>query len=299
MRVGSLFSGIGGIDLGLERAGMEVVWQCEIDSYCRKVLAKHWPDVHCYEDVRTLDDTTPKVDIICGGFPCQPVSHAGRRKGMQDDRWLWPEFVRVIRAVRPRWVLAENVPGLLSIETGRLFGGVLRDLAESGYDAEWDCIPAAALGAPHIRERVFLIAHTDSDRDAARQQEHTPARQSTRLGADGDVAHARYGFRAPWAKGRAHESEGASRDASRRGEALANAAAERLEGPQLFGQRLSEQRGPEHQGWWATEPDVGRVAHGVPARVDRLRGLGNAVVPQVAEYVGRMIMEADASRRVR
>jgi len=155
---GSLFSGVGGIDLGLERSGMEVVWQCERDPFCRQVLNKNWPGVPCYDDVRDVDEKAPKVDLICGGPPCQPVSHAGRRKGAEDERWLWPEFVRVIRAVRPRWVLVENVPGLLSIDAGRLFGGVLRDLAESGYDADHDCISAAALGAPHIRDRVFIVA---------------------------------------------------------------------------------------------------------------------------------------------
>jgi DNA (cytosine-5)-methyltransferase 1 len=206
---------------------MEIVWQCEIDPYCRKVLAKHWPDVHCYEDVRDIDEATPKVDLICGGFPCQPVSTAGRRQVEADPRWLWPEFARVIGLLRPRYVLVENVPGLLT----KGMGFVLTDLSSLGYDAEWGCVSAAALGAPHIRNRVFVVAHAQC------------------AGLQGC--------------GKEYELQDS--------------------GSEVQTCRSS---------WWATEPNVGRVADGVPSRVDRLRGLGNAVVPQVAEYVGREIMRA-------
>ena len=221
LTVGSLFSGIGGLDLGLERAGFQVSWQVEIDDYCSRVLAQHWPDVARFRDVRDchgagtcpvahpagergrcqnrdalhegrpasevgtarLSQTArrqdgiaesdvgatgslcvghlPYVDLICGGFPCQPVSHAGRRKGKADDRWLWPEFYRIIREVRPRWALIENVRGLLSADAGRIFAGILRDLAQAGYDADWDIVSAASVGAPHLRERVFVVAHTE------------------------------------------------------------------------------------------------------------------------------------------
>jgi DNA (cytosine-5)-methyltransferase 1 len=227
----SLFSGVGGLDLGLERAGMTVVGQVEIDEFCRQVLAKHWPAVPQHDDVRTFVDwwasaVRPPVDLVCGGAPCQPVSVAGRQLAQDDERWLWPHMVDVIRAVRPRWVLLENVPGLL----GRLLGDVLGDLAAGGYDAEWDCVPAAAVGAPHLRDRVYVVAYPHSIR------------------RDG------------WSP--------------------------------VFGQRWRGQ--PEDSGWWAVEPDVGRVALRVPGRVDRLRALGNAVVPQVAEHLGRLILAADA-----
>jgi DNA (cytosine-5)-methyltransferase 1 len=163
VKVGSLFSGIGGLDLGLERAGMQVVYQVEKDPYCQKVLAKHWPTVPRYGDIKEIDfSTLPAVDLICGGFPCQPVSCAGKRQGDKDKRWLWPEFYRAICEARPRWVLVENVPGLLSVADGRLFGGILGDLARSGYNAEWDLLPAAAFGAPHLRFRLFLVAHARS-----------------------------------------------------------------------------------------------------------------------------------------
>jgi DNA (cytosine-5)-methyltransferase 1 len=159
MTLGSLFSGIGGLDLGLERAGLEIKWQVERDPYCRKVLAKHWPDVPCYEDVTTLTgEELEPVDVICGGFPCQPVSVAGTQKGTDDERWLWPEFNRLLRILRPRYAILENVPGLFTVQHGKIFGAILRDLHEGGYDAEWDCLSAADVGAPHLRKRVFIIA---------------------------------------------------------------------------------------------------------------------------------------------
>src|SRR3990167_7192103 len=136
---------------------MEVRWQVENDSFCSKVLAKHWPEVKRYGDIRTLTgEELESVDLICGGFPCQPVSVAGKRRGTEDERWLWPEFARLLRVVRPRYALIENVPGLLG------FGGmsdILRDLAGLRYDAEWSIIPAAAVGAPHLRGRVFIVAY--------------------------------------------------------------------------------------------------------------------------------------------
>lgn len=158
MIYGSLFTGIGGIDLGLDWAGMECAFQVEIEPYCRRVLQKHWPDVRRFEDVRTVGRTNlDYVDLIAGGFPCQDLSLAGKRKGEQGSRsTLWKEFYRIICDLRPRWVLAENVPGLLSANDGRFYGNILRDLAAGGYDAEWQVLPAAAFGAPHIRERVFI-----------------------------------------------------------------------------------------------------------------------------------------------
>src|SRR5437588_4892053 len=162
--VGSLFSGIGGLDLGLGRAGMSVAWQVENDPFCAAVLEKHWPGVKRYGDIREIRwEEVESVDLVCGGFPCQPVSLAGRRLGTTDDRWLWPEFARCVRTVRPRYVLVENVPGLLV----RGMGDVLGDLAACGYDAEWDCLPAAAVGAPHLRYRVFIVAYpAGTQRDA-------------------------------------------------------------------------------------------------------------------------------------
>ncbi|MBI4374078.1 MAG: DNA (cytosine-5-)-methyltransferase, partial [Deltaproteobacteria bacterium] len=156
---GSLFAGIGGFDLGLERAGMKCAWQVELGDYATRILEKHWPHVTRHRDVRECGQhNLEPVDLICGGFPCQPHSFAGMRKGSDDARDLWEEFARIIRELEPRWVLAENVPGILSTESGRYFGCILRDLATLGYDVEWECIPASVVGAPHRRERIWIFA---------------------------------------------------------------------------------------------------------------------------------------------
>ena len=192
LRVLSLFSGIGGLDLGLERAGMEVVAHSEIDPYACKVLAKHWPDVPNLGDVTAIDEW-PDADVIAGGFPCQDVSLAGKREGMKEGTrsGLWSEYARAIRSVRPRYVIVENVPGLLA---GWL-GVVLGDLATLGFDAWWDCVPAAAVGAPHRRDRVLVVAtradvapfDTDcSPMQWASQFGSEPHGDTASVGSDGD-----------------------------------------------------------------------------------------------------------------
>ena len=157
LTVGSLFSGIGGLDLGLERAGMDVKWQVEKDPYCVTVLERHWPDVKRYGDIKELDPhDLEAVDVVAGGFPCQPVSTAGKRKAQADPRWLWPDFARVLRHLRPRYAVLENVPGLFTAG----FSDVLTDLHDLGFDAEWSVVSACGVGAPHLRERLFLVAYT-------------------------------------------------------------------------------------------------------------------------------------------
>jgi hypothetical protein len=177
--VGSLFSGIGGLDLGLERAGMTVRWQSEIDPYCCRVLAKHWPHVPNLGDVKTIDwSTVEPVDLICGGYPCQPFSLAGVRRGEADPRHLWPFFRDALRHLRPRFALLENVPGHLSLGFGRVLG----DLAELGYDCEWDCIPRPPL-VPRTSVTASSLLHTPTAKanQAARRCGHAiPARGSRR-----------------------------------------------------------------------------------------------------------------------
>jgi DNA (cytosine-5)-methyltransferase 1 len=283
----SLFSGVGGLDLGLERAGMTCVAQVEIDPFCRRVLAKHWPEVPRHDDVRTcvewwMGEPRSAVDVVCGGFPCQPVSVAGRRLAQADERWLWPAAWAVIRDLRPAYAILENVPGLL----GRGMGDVLGDLAEIGYDAEWDCVPAAAVGAPHRRDRIFVVAYPGRESGRA-QPEPEPGRGGEAVagddGAVGFVANAT-GLRRPPRTfgGAAYLPESHPRwrpEPSFCG--MADGVSEGLDGGRLGA-------GP----WVAEWPDTPRVAYGVPARVDRLRALGNAVVPQVAEHVGRLVMGA-------
>jgi DNA (cytosine-5)-methyltransferase 1 len=162
MTFGSLFAGIGGFDLGLERAGMTCKWQVEIDPYARRVLEKHWPDVRRWDDVRTFPPVGDwRVDLICGGFPCQDISRAGHRAGIQGERsGLWADYARIIGILRPKYIVVENVPALLYRGMGRVAG----DLAVLGYDAEWSIVSACAMGAPHSRERLFIVAYPCKER---------------------------------------------------------------------------------------------------------------------------------------
>jgi DNA (cytosine-5)-methyltransferase 1 len=166
LTVGSLFTGIGGFDLGLERAGMRVLWQSEIDGFCQRVLAQHWPGVLLVPDVRDVGaGTVPTVDVVCGGFPCQDISLAGKGAGIRGARsGLWAEYARVVGELRPRYVVVENVSALL----GRGLERVLGDLATLRYDAEWDCLPASAFGAPHRRDRIWLVAYPSGDDGGSR-----------------------------------------------------------------------------------------------------------------------------------
>jgi DNA (cytosine-5)-methyltransferase 1 len=291
---GSLFAGIGGMDLGLERAGMVCRWQVEIDDYCRRVLAKHWPDVRKYGDIREVTGgELERVDLICGGFPCQDISNAGKRAGIDGERsGLWSEYIRLVRVLRPRYVLVENVAALL----GRGLGTVLGDLAASGYGAEWDCIPAAAVGAPHRRDRLFVVAYDESSGRGARgprrpangRQGQPESQQSVQTLADAGGIEGGERYNAHQERG----WEGHAEQAGMGSGGIAMAHPDRA-GLALRQRAFRERPQPAAAGggWWATEPDVGRVAHGVPARVHRLRGLGNAVVPQVAEWIGRRILE--------
>jgi DNA (cytosine-5)-methyltransferase 1 len=257
---GSLFAGIGGFDLGLERAGMRCLWQCEIDPYCQRVLARHWPDLLLLRDVRGVRaDTVPDVRVLAGGFPCQDVSRVGPRTGLDGARsGLWSEYARVVGELRPDYVIVENVPGLLT----RGFERVLGDLAALGYDAEWDCLSASAFGAPHVRDRVWLVAYPQSDGRGPRRAGRPAG------GGQGQAEQAHRGGVADAGGGR----HGLSPEAVRPG-----------------------RNGTFDPGWWATEPELDRVAHGVPDQVDRLRGVGNALLPQIAEWIGRRILEHEGA----
>jgi DNA (cytosine-5)-methyltransferase 1 len=260
LRYLSLFSGIGGMDLGFDRAGMVCAGQVEIDDYCRRVLARHWPDVPRMNDVREVHgDEFGAVDLICGGFPCQPHSVAGQQRGAADDRNLWPEMRRLVAAIRPAWVVGENVPGIRST----ILDEVVSDLEGKDYEVGILDFPACGLQAWHIRARIYIIAYLPHSRrvgleGAQRQGAHCPARQQEAFGRH--LLSDRDGI-------------GRERWAGQPGE--------------------SGRRQPEDRDWWAAEPGVGRVVHGLPHRMDRIKGLGNAVVPQVAEWLGRHIVAAE------
>lgn len=342
MKYGSLFSGIGGIDLGFDRAGMECVWQVEIDDYATKVLEKHWPEVHREKDIRECGKhNLESVDVIAGGFPCQDISYAGRGAGLDGERsGLFFEAVRVVRELQPRYVVLENVAALLTRGLDRVLG----TLAEIGYDAEWHCIPAAAVGAPHIRDRVFVLAYAESERhrgwreprnvceaecrsndELLREPSCSSQRTSNVSNAnsgrfkecqkcDGeseswkqtqqrnyavrlcnDVAYSNMQHGERWIQSRQSEREErkAWTEPGGSGSDVADAYSSGFKnaGECEEVSKCGWQRTFGSSSWWDAEPDVGRVANGVPNRVDRLRGLGNAVVPQVSEWIGRRLMQ--------
>lgn len=266
--VGSLFSGAGLCDLGLEWAGMKHRFFCEVDPFCRSVLRRHWPGIPIYEDVRELRGADlPPVDVLCGGFPCQDVSlaAAGKRKGITGKRsGLWHEYARLIEEIRPGYVIIENVPGLLAAGVE----AVLQDLAAVGYDAEWEVLPAAAVGAPHRRERVFLVAYPHSD---GRDPEHGVLSSLGRDVGEGDQS-----WRvAPWLGVRIDRARRASIRETYGGCVL----------------RRVDDGSPERM----DEPESVKLLpyELVPVWVHRLKSLGNAITPQQAYAVAACIMRAE------
>lgn len=278
LKVLDLFSGIGGFSLGLERTGgFETVAFCEIEDYPRRVLAKHWPNVPIYKDVKELTyeqleaDGLGGIDIIVGGYPCQPFSAAGQRRGEEDDRHLWPEVKRLMATVRPTWGVFENVAGHISMGLDE----VLSDLADEGY-AAWTCIiPACAVDAPHRRDRVWIMAHT----------RHAGFLQRGQHVDGGKVSDKQGRVRRDVLSGRPQREVLANPDSN--GRQRQRAERHSKGSPRLCGGKT---RWETHT--WSTEPAVGRVAYGIPRRVDRLRGLGNAVVPQIPEMIGYAILES-------
>lgn len=278
-----LFSGIGGFSLGLERTGgFKTVAFCEINEFCREVLNQHWPDIPVYDDVRGLtaarlgaDGVHP--DVITGGFPCQDISLAGKGAGLSGERsGLWFEFRRLIAEICPAWVIIENVSALRS----RGLDAVLGSLAEIGYDAEWHCIPAAAVGAPHRRDRIWIVAYP------AGQPEPEPRHQAKTISDQRDARLDLSGgcSRQP---DRTPDQNVAYTDESRLQRRLRAILSECSRERAIGESGSSIGCAADH---WLVEPDVGRVADGVPNRVDRLRSLGNALVPQIPEIIGRTII---------
>jgi len=410
MKLLDLFSGIGGFSYGLERIGFKTVAFCEMDKYCKLVLQKHWKGAKIYNDVKEITKERLEADgielpeIITGGFPCQPFSVAGKQKGTSDDRHLWPEMFRIIKEFKPRWVIGENVKGITNIQDGMVFETVCTDLEGEGYEVRAFNIPAAGVGAPHRRERIWIVAHAkrfnDSESieesDGAQDQVQKEYRQNdsaSRLTSgtssvwqsnDGheDVAHSNdTRNRTPehetnkdgqkTDEGRQEQSQlkssGHSKDvedsrrtlrqgtelerenanevkqedadqhqrssspsepnvahtytrlsngsfeevqprgqtfdtSSQRTDVANTKSSDRHDNEAVTGDGESSTQEVSRDGssvsgegsWWHTEPDVGRVAHGVPGRVHRLKSLGNSIVPKIAEEIGKAIMEAEA-----
>ncbi len=269
LNVLDLFSGIGGFSLGLERTnGFQTTAFCEIDPFCRRVLAKHWPNVPCYTDVRELTADTLRrdgiaVDVICGGFPCQDISAAGKRDGITGERsGLWRDYARLVREIRPQFVVVENVADLL----GFGMGVVLGDLASGGYDSVWRSIQAAELGAPHSRDRVWIVAYPSGSGLEGQRLAGRIQTQIANFGRADDAPDA--------------ESFARLHGIRKRGvSALIDAMPD---GPRWASQQ-----------WPKARPCIRGMDDGIPNRVDRTSALGNAVVPQIPELIGNAILEAN------
>ena len=346
-----LFSGIGGFSLGLEATGgFETKAFCDIEEYPRQVLQKHWPHVKQYKDIKELNyerlkaDGIDSIDIITGGYPCQPFSVAGLKKGEEDPRHLWPEYFRLIKECRPTWVIGENVPGHIKLGLDT----VIKDLESEDYSVRPFSISAASVGANHQRERIWIVAYsernynfneeqrvngeekkisrehrednsttgqssrtstarTQSDShvvnsDSIRSLQHTETtKETSRRGTEtssmstSDVANTN-----EWKNNTRNESKPREEEqfkfspnsSSERG-VVANTNGE---GSQRYGseyelRKSQEERKTSWSRWWDIEPNVGRVAHGIPKRVDSLKGLGNSLIPQIPYYLGTVILE--------
>ncbi len=327
-----LFSGIGGFSLGLEATGgFETKAFCDIEKYPRQVLQKHWPHVKQYEDIKELNyerlkaDGIDSIDIITGGYHRQPVAIAGRQKGEQDPRHLWPEYFRLVKELRPTWVIGENVSGHIKLGLDT----VIEDLESEDYAVRPFSISASSIGANHQRERIWIMAYSERNYNFNEEQrvngeekkisreyreDNSTTRQSSRASAartqsDSYVEDSRC---SQWPRA---ELRGENENETRKENAnqferssstsevdVANTNDERLQRqwqsrnqftPRFNSSRESseEGQGTVGQGWWESEPNMGRVAHGIPKRVDRLKSLGNSLVPQIPYYIGKTILE--------
>jgi len=346
LKILDLFSGIGGFSLGLEATGhFETKAFCEIEPYCQQILKKHWPEVPIFNDIRTLKGTDiGTIDIITGGYPCQPFSVAGKQKAEQDPRHLWPEYFRLIQELKPTWVIGENVSGHIKLG----LDSVLEDLASEGYSTRTFSISASSIGANHKRERVWTVAYTrrsfgreqssrykkssglwsfektkwstdTSEVTRSSERTETVANSNNRSSEQNDKIQTRWNTSNSSSQNVAytydtrdrtsqHETnsdrekinegwkEQSFSEPSRQSEYVANANSKRgclWETNRQNAEDVRQSpRGEETFGWWDIEPRVGRVAHGIPKRVDRLKSLGNAVVPHIPYYIGQAIIES-------
>lgn len=318
----SLFSGIGGLDLAAEWAGFKSIGQCEWADYPTKILEKHWPDVSRWRDIRSLNGASfyertnrRTVDVISGGFPCQPFSTAGKQRGEEDDRYLWPEMARVIKELRPTWVVGENVAGIINMALDT----VLSDLETAGYTTRTFLIPACGVNAPHQRYRTAIVAYANGRGQFYRESQINAAKEGKQAQLESRkcsnvMAHTRTvcnatSERLPDRTGKKMGGQGKKEQKPKR--SGCNVPDTNNGSGALWGQprptvtRTAEGKGDyigrrkeEHgmREWWTTEPGVGRVANGIPNRVDRIKCLGNAVVPAQFYPIFRAIADIELNQ---
>ena len=306
----SLFSGIGGLDLAAEWAGFESVGQCEFADYPTKILERHWPDVPRWRDIRTLTGESfyertdlRTVDIISGGFPCQPFSTAGKQRGEEDDRYLWPEMVRVIAELRPTWVVGENVAGIINMALDK----VLSDLEGQGYTTRTFLIPACGVNAPHQRYRTAIVAHSNrigqfyrTDEVQPTERRKPPQPEFGRCCEAMAYSKSYHSWGLPIGEETKVTGFSGSEDVSDTGSKGFQDGSGKKMPEEQDAERYNSRRGePDGTRQWAVEPNVGRVAHGIPNRVDRIKCLGNAVVPQQFYPIFKVIAEIEMGTKTR
>lgn len=270
---GSLFSGIGGFDLAASWVGFKNIFQVEIDKYCLKTLNKNFPNVTKYEDIREFSGKkyNGTIDIVSGGFPCQPFSVSGLRKGTEDNRYLWKEMLRVIREIQPIAILGENVPGIIGME----LDNVQADMESAGYKTQTFIIPACSVGAWHKRDRVWIVCYSKCFRQRrfnwGGAEKESTNRCEIFSNANGS-----------WQLQQKRIEQTCGERISNSSKITSNNVSKRFKKQQQCKLKKEKYETPLYNSWWEFEPGLGRVANGIPNRVDRLKGLGNAIVPQVA-----------------
>jgi len=317
-----LFSGIGGFSLGLESTGgFETIAFVEKDDFCQKVLKKHWPNTTIEGDIRNVKGDKYEADIITGGFPCQPFSVAGKRKGTDDDRYLWDETIRVVRECKPRWFIGENVEGLINIKNGVVLRQVQTDLEKEGFEVQCLVIPASGIGAWHQRKRIWILAHNVSNtntRLSIGQRKEIQTRGSSTSSGSKNVSNSKSSRHRRWSSEECKNGEWSFLQGEQKGRKMgseikgcdgdvSNSNSERLEGHRNK-QQLQENGRKKHsiwnsndetkESWWQTQSRICGVPNGVSFELDkgrnnRIKSLGNSIVPQIVRQLGFAILEAD------
>ena len=327
-----LFSGIGGFSLGLESTGyFETIGFVEKDKFCHEVLSKNFPNITIESEVRNVKGSNYKADIITGGFPCQPFSVAGKRRGTDDDRYLWDETIRIIRETKPRWFIGENVEGIINIQDGMVLRQVQDDLEKEGFQVQCLVIPASGIGAWHQRKRVWIVAYSDnngSHRSKGNQtiESSNQSKEWVSIGDDKDVSNTNSGMRRGWG---AEQSSGANKEwrfyskeeeqtklnirsktvgcDDLSGQAATNSNSEgsqrhgvstNMETMQISEEYTTKTDTEEQQTWWQTQSRICGIPNGVSFeldkdRKDRIKSLGNSIVPLIARELGLAIMKAE------
>ena len=288
-----LFSGIGGFSYGLEQTqGFETIAFCEKDKFCQQVLRKHWNDIKIYDDIRDIKGSTIKADIVTGGFPCQPFSVAGKQRGTDDDRYLWDETIRVVAETKPKWFIGENVDGLVNIQEGKVLQQIQKDLEAESFQVQCVIIPASGIGAWHQRKRIWIIGYSDSNSNAKTQQ-----------GSNGPENSLPKEYRSKdssiqFSGGTTNNSLSNSTQVD-----LRNANSTSIESSinrqeERKFRRASSRRQQRQETWWQTQSELCGVPNGISYELDkdrtnRIKSLGNSIVPEIARELGLSILEAE------